>query len=296
MIKLEWSKLSDNQFEDLCKDILQEDGFQNVQRMSGPGSGDMGQDIIAEEIVATKIGITITFRTLIQCKNYGKSKTTISPKEIEEYANRAETLEYDFLLIMTSSDLSAQAKRIADIISHDKRRRIKINFWTESDLVGRIMQSPRIYGIYFGVPIIRKGKTEIKGQIDENGHIFILAFLVYQGKRVIIRFLVDTGSTVTTILGANALILGLDFNCLERSSIPVQGITGEIQDVYLLKNARIDFVGVTNGKERILEVELSEIHVIKPFGSPTSIHSILGMDVLKSLEISLGRGSLFFLG
>lgn len=292
MIKVHWSELSDIQFEDLCKDVLRESGLQNADRMSGPGSGDMGRDIVAEERVTLKIGKTVTYKTLVQCKNYGKSKTTISPKIVEEYANRAETLGYDFLLIITSHDLSSQAKTIAEKISQNKSRKVKISFWTESDLVDKIIQYPKIYRKYFGDLIIEKGKTEIHCEVDPRGHMYVMAFLVYKEKRAAINFLVDTGASITTILDADAIKLGLDFTSLKKMPWSVRGIGGVIPEIYLLSDVEILLWGISDKEERMVGIHLKAIHVIKPTDNYRPTFSILGMDVLRELEISFDKGKL----
>ena len=163
MIRFNWTKLSSTEFEDLCKDILRAEGFENVRRMSSPGPGDMGRDLVAEETVVLKVSSKRLFKFLVQCKNYARSKK-IGPNEVEKYANRAETFGCNSLLIIASSDLTSQAKLIAEKISEDSKRRVKIDFWTEADLVDKLIRFPRIQKKYFG-PAPR-AKVEVRKTLD----------------------------------------------------------------------------------------------------------------------------------
>ena len=70
MIEFNWAQLSDEDLEDLCCDILREEQFINVKRISGPGSGDGGRDIIAEEQINLNVGYQLLYKYFIQCKNY----------------------------------------------------------------------------------------------------------------------------------------------------------------------------------------------------------------------------------
>ena len=90
--------LDDDEFEELCTELMRRKGFLNVRRMSGPGSGDRGRDIHAEEnLISASDGI-ISTRILAQCKNYWRSRTSIGPGEVETLAQRARTLRYNRIL------------------------------------------------------------------------------------------------------------------------------------------------------------------------------------------------------
>lgn len=296
MIKFNWKHLSDIEFEDMCKDILRKEGLENVQRMSGPGSGDMGRDLVAEETVSLRIGGRITFRALVQCKNYGRSRTTIDPSEVEKYAVRAETLGYANLLIITSHDLSAQAKIIAEKISQDPSRQLRIDFWTEADLVEELIKFPKIRDKYFNIPLKVEGTAlRINGFIGREGQIYVPAFLSHEeieGEATIL-FLVDTGATRTMITGGDAERFGLDFENLRKSETQVMGIGGSVTDAYTLSNVKISFR--MSGK-KLHEETLEEVIVIKPTRDMPSgaryLPSLLGLDILKKFRISFDEGTL----
>lgn len=90
-----WSDLSDEDFEEMCKDLLRVKGFENVRRMSGPGPGDRGIDIHAEESLLSRTGTTLREKIFVQAKNYAGSRRTISPNDIDVYWRRAVSLTYN---------------------------------------------------------------------------------------------------------------------------------------------------------------------------------------------------------
>ena len=59
MVQYNWAALNDDDFEELCKELMRREGFRNVRRMSGPGSGDRGRDIHAEEFLSNHLPSTI---------------------------------------------------------------------------------------------------------------------------------------------------------------------------------------------------------------------------------------------
>jgi len=293
MIKFDWKHLSSSEFEEMCKDILLGLGLENVKRMSGPGSGDMGRDVIAEDTIGLKLGAKITTKVLAQCKNYGASQTSIGPAEVERYALRAETLGYDVALIITSYELTSQAKSIAEKISQDRRRRIKVHFWTETDIVDKLEQFPRIREKYFGIPLRVEGTSlEIDGIVDASNHVFVNAGVVFggqaRGEIGFITFLVDTGTTRTTILGRDASRLGINIDLLKKEE-PAVTVSG-IAETYILPDVAIIFM--TKSRKPHVET-LASVDVIKvPDDKVDLFFSLLGADVLSKFKISFGKGVL----
>lgn len=155
MITFPWSDLSDEEFEELCKDILRAEGLENVQRLSGPGSGDMGRDLHAEESFFSKTGATLREKILVQAKNYWGSKTTISPSDIDKLWARAKSLSYNRALIITSHDLSSPAKTHSFEISSKPEIGVRVDYWNEFDLVDKLVKDSRLMKKFFNRPVIK---------------------------------------------------------------------------------------------------------------------------------------------
>lgn len=144
MVRFDFSQLSDDEFEELCQELMRREGFQNVRRLSGPGPGDQSRDIHAEENLNTITHTTIPTRILVQCKNYGASRTTISSTNVESLANRARTMDYTRILIITSHDLSSPAKNTANGMVSNSNWRILAEWWNIHDLTRLLLKYPDI--------------------------------------------------------------------------------------------------------------------------------------------------------
>lgn len=142
MVRFNFSELDDDEFEELCKDLMRREGFQNVRRLSGPGSGDQRRDLHAEENLASRTGSPLQTRILVQCKNYAGSKRTISPTMIENLANRARSLNYNRILMITSHDLSSNAKTIAMGMATNPVWGIIADWWNKHNLTTLLLKYP----------------------------------------------------------------------------------------------------------------------------------------------------------
>jgi hypothetical protein len=142
LVRFDFSSLDDDEFEELAKEIMRRKGFQNVQRISGPGSGDLGRDLTAEENLTSITHTTIQTKILVQCKNYGPSRTTIGPSVVETLANRARSLQCNRILIITSHDLTSTAKAVATSMINNPQWNILAEWWNVHDLTGFLMQYP----------------------------------------------------------------------------------------------------------------------------------------------------------
>jgi len=287
MIQFDWGQLSDSEFEEMCKDILRAEGFENVRRMSGPGPGDIGRDITAEETVSLKAGGKRLFKILVQCKNYGKSETTIGASEIERYVNRVDTLGRDILLVITSHDLSSQAKSIAEKISKDPRRRVLIDFWTEADLVDKLLKFPKIQEKYFVL-----GTTVKISTLPSRDFLMqIPATIIFEklGTSYTVVFLVDTGCDTTMLSGVVAERIGM--NLCDLKNIKLAGLGGfisayELPDVTLIFHTHKGDL-YAEKMDKILLIAPDEEMMKLPF-------CLLGMDVIKRFKkISFENGRFF---
>lgn len=110
--------------------------------MSGPGAGDRGRDIHAEENLVSATGGAISTRILAQCKNYAGSRTSIGARDVETLAQRARTLHYNRILIITSYDLTSQAKTTAVDMATNPLWGIIAEWWSGHDLVSLLLRYP----------------------------------------------------------------------------------------------------------------------------------------------------------
>jgi hypothetical protein len=142
-VQFDFSSLSDNEFEELCMSLMRRRGFRNVRKMNVPGLRDEGRYIHAEEFLSDPIGSIIQTKILAQCKNYEESKTTIDSAFIEKLTGKAATFGYVRILIITSYELSSQAKDTA-LNMINTHLKISVNWWIGPDLTTMLQNNPDI--------------------------------------------------------------------------------------------------------------------------------------------------------
>ena len=103
-VKLDWDALTDQDFEALCSDILDRDGFANIKWL-GRGRGDRQRDITCSKI-DTILG-NIQKQTIyhVQCKKYVVRAPSRS--DLNETIAWADAHKPNVLLLMVSKTLSA---------------------------------------------------------------------------------------------------------------------------------------------------------------------------------------------
>lgn len=101
----EWTKLTSEQFELLCRDLLLHLEFDRVDRMGGPG--DKGRDLVCSKNIRFGPGISSVYTFIVQCKN--------TPRGIDQSRvlnDLAKAIEHrcHFWWLMTSARLSPNDK------------------------------------------------------------------------------------------------------------------------------------------------------------------------------------------
>lgn len=288
MIEFDWSQLTPTQFEDLCCDILREEKFVNPKRISGTGSGDKKRDIIAEEIIKLKVGLSFSIKYLIQCKNYFGSKTSLSSTFVEECVRRAETLHHDIVLIITSWDLSSPAKEIAEIITNDKSRKVKVCYWTQSDLVTKLMNFENLILKYFKTPVKETRQNIIQGTIDESGLFHLSGIFGYGEKReyISLDFIIDTGTSITAISHGIIDRMGIDISTLETQLFYTANGTLEMR---LLRDVEILFRTID---EELYSIKIPKVALFPENGQYKGIN-LIGTDVLTDVTLT-SSGEIIF--
>jgi hypothetical protein len=103
----DWSQISPAQFEELCAQLLELNGFANIQ-WYGEGGGDKGRDLLATKTEEPLVGVRSERRWLVQCKRYSKKRVTKS--ELESLLAAAREHKPDVLLLAMTSSLSSDVR------------------------------------------------------------------------------------------------------------------------------------------------------------------------------------------
>jgi len=134
-------------FENLVFDIIRDMNFHNVVWRT-PGS-DGGRDIEALRMIIDPTFGTHVEKWFIECKKYENS---ISWPLVYDKLSHAETLEADYLFLLTTSSMSPQC---IDRINtwNNSRRLVKIRAWGNHDLITYLRHHAHIalkYGLKAG--------------------------------------------------------------------------------------------------------------------------------------------------
>lgn len=142
----EWKKLllnlSDQEFEELCYDILRKNSFQNVKPRGKAGDG--GRDIQAEFV--QKIGKeTITQKFWFQCKRY--DTTPLNFKTFSTEVVKAQNDGIDRFVVMSNKDMTSGTK--TEIEKWNGRNKCQISDWTGTLFIDMLWELPNVCKTYF---------------------------------------------------------------------------------------------------------------------------------------------------
>jgi hypothetical protein len=149
MTTLSFKSLSDDEFEDLCVDLLKALGFVNVRKMSGRGGGDFGRDIHAEEVVSLRTDYTRMEKILAQAKKF--TSKSISNTDMSNILNNARSLDYTRVIVFASSDFSSPARRVASDALTVKNP-VETTLWNGKDIEMLLKRYPQLKKKHFKLP------------------------------------------------------------------------------------------------------------------------------------------------
>lgn len=139
----DFSSLRPTDFEFCCRAILRELGFQNIQWRTG--GRDRGRDIVAEFVTEEPDQRKILQTWFVECKHHKKSNP-VGVDDLQTKIAWADAEQPDYLLVITSSHLSPDAKDWFDRIA--PRKRYKIRYWEDSTLSDLVARFPTLAAIY----------------------------------------------------------------------------------------------------------------------------------------------------
>ncbi|UVD80067.1 restriction endonuclease [Myroides albus] len=142
-MNIDWNKISPERFEQLCTEIIRNEGFYNIRRMGG--SGDRGRDIIAQKQTQLFFGSNEIQNWIIQCKRLVKSNLTID--DLSSELNKVRMHKVDYYLLILSNTLKSNLVDWIDGVRKDYSFKILINDidWLENQL----RREPSLYKYYF---------------------------------------------------------------------------------------------------------------------------------------------------
>lgn len=141
----DFTKLTDEDFEIMCRDLLYEMGFQNIQVRGKTRTPDNGIDITAEEEYQTLIG-TEKRKWIFQCKH---TKGQINRKDLSEVRDLLREFNADSYGLFYSGYFSANTLDRMNTLRQNEK--IKIHGWDFNGLELLLTKFPKISMKYFGI-------------------------------------------------------------------------------------------------------------------------------------------------
>jgi hypothetical protein len=144
---LNWTSITDVQFERLCADLLKAlPNWENVEWLTPTHASDRGKDLEAFWVYQDAARGTIRERTLVQCKH--RPNKSVSPKDIETLQNLSVTHgKADLYLVITSGKFSDQVTQIVDGWN-ESNQRLKVELWEHWKLEQLLASHPHIIKLY----------------------------------------------------------------------------------------------------------------------------------------------------
>lgn len=141
----DFSILNDNDFENMCRDLLLEMDFRNIQVRGKTRAPDGGVDITADEEYKTLIG-TEKRKWIFQCKH---TKGQIDRKDLSEVRDLLQEFHADCYGLFFSGYFTPNTlDRIERICQNDK---LKIQGWDFNGLEILLTKFPKVSTKYFGL-------------------------------------------------------------------------------------------------------------------------------------------------
>jgi tetratricopeptide (TPR) repeat protein len=151
-MSLDWDRLTDQDFEELCYDFLSRNGFENIEYL-GRGGNDRGRDILCtkSEIPFENFRKTTTY--LVQCKKWISRPP--GPSDLNHTIAWADAHKPNALIIMVSTTLTSSSKDwLKDI---GKSKSYAIYLYEELNFKNFLERNKDIFEKYFGA---RKSKLD----------------------------------------------------------------------------------------------------------------------------------------
>jgi predicted aspartyl protease len=133
---------------------------------------------------------------------------------------------------------------------------------------------------------------QLRARIEDDGHAYVIGFLrpPNSNQYQYVRFLVDTGCSITTLLSDDAARLAINCRYLTQATFTVTTANGRVHPWCIVNP---DFLlpvryGLFHRKKTLARPPLRFICCMAPTGNPaipyTRTNSALGMDVLNFFE------------
>jgi len=189
-VKLDWDKITDQDFEELCYEILSIEGFVNIKWL-GRGGGDRGRDILCSKAEPALGNLRLQTTYLVQCKKWVARPPT--PSDLNNAIAWADAQNPHVFLIMVSHTLSADTH---DWVSQiQKKKPYQILTFEEKDFELFLEKNLDLHKKYFERKENRAFFEPKKNEIQNS----VIMCLVDKSEKGIERISKEIGQPVSKI-------------------------------------------------------------------------------------------------
>lgn len=139
---IDFTKLSPEDFEELCYDLIKSRGFTNVNWKKG--TGDKGRDIESNLFINHSLVPNLSTKWFFECKKYNRGVT------INDLSNKLTWLlteKVDYFVIITSSYLTNQTKEYIKKFNETYQK--KVLYLEKPQIVEQIIKDDKLISKYF---------------------------------------------------------------------------------------------------------------------------------------------------
>lgn len=132
-IELLWSALSDDDFERLIFNLLDDaPEYENPRWLTKTNAPDRGRDLSADRVIVDQLNGTTRQRLMFQCKHW--TTKSVGPDDVSKAVTSAGlwTPPFDGLVVVTSGRFTIDA--VTWIENHNRENRLSIQMWPDSHL------------------------------------------------------------------------------------------------------------------------------------------------------------------
>lgn len=189
-MKLDWDMLTNQDFEELCYDILNQERFVNIV-WQGRGGGDRARDITCSKSETILGNIVTETHYLVQCKKYLARPP--SPSDLNDAIAWADAHSPHVLLLMVSNTMSSDTHDWLEKIA--KKKSYQILTYEEKDFEHYLEKNQDLYMRYFER---KELKTPLRITPDEM-QTTVLMGLVDKSKKSIEDISRETSEPVSKV-------------------------------------------------------------------------------------------------
>jgi len=168
MADISFDGLASSKFEEFCFDLLEANGFINLDWRKGTGlatsPADKGRDIVCDHLRTEPDGSKHLERWFVDCKHYKKG---VPPTELQNLLAWSNAERPDVALFMVSNFLSNPAKEYLETYRKSHKPPFRVRYWEKPQLIRMLRRKIALQRKYDLTDVPMRSVKEILKAEDE---------------------------------------------------------------------------------------------------------------------------------